>query len=77
MIISLLVGKVQTNSGLQTAEIPGAANIITDFTSGEDVLGIAGLGIGFDDLSISQQEDNTLIAANNSRISDIARNWCG
>ena len=51
---------------IATAEISDAANIITDFTSGEDVLGIAGLGIGFDDLSISQQEDNTLIAVNGS-----------
>jgi hypothetical protein len=53
---------------IATAEIPGAANVITDFTSGEDVLGIAGLGIGFDDLSITQQDDNTLIAANNSEL---------
>ena len=53
---------------IATAEIPEAANIITDFTSGEDVLGIAGLGIGFNDLSISQQEDNTLITANNSEL---------
>ncbi|MEM6402078.1 MAG: Ig-like domain-containing protein, partial [Cyanobacteria bacterium P01_D01_bin.116] len=53
---------------IATAEIPDAANIITDFTSGEDVLGIAGLGIGFDDLSITQQDDNTLIAADNSEL---------
>ena len=51
---------------IATAEIPEAANTITDFTSGEDVLGIAGLGIGFEDLSITQQDDNTLIAANGS-----------
>ena len=51
---------------IATAEIPQAANIITDFTSGEDVIGIAGLGVGFDDLSITQQDDNTLIAANGS-----------
>ncbi|MBE9215025.1 hypothetical protein IQ247_20540 [Plectonema cf. radiosum LEGE 06105] len=51
---------------IATAEIPNSANIITDFTSGEDVLGIAGLGIGFDDLSITQQDNNTLIAANGS-----------
>ncbi|MEM7580192.1 MAG: D-alanyl-D-alanine carboxypeptidase, partial [Cyanobacteria bacterium P01_A01_bin.80] len=51
---------------IATAEIPEAANIITDFISGEDVLGIAGLGIGFDDLTITQQDDNTLIAANGS-----------
>ncbi|MEM7579262.1 MAG: DNRLRE domain-containing protein [Cyanobacteria bacterium P01_A01_bin.80] len=43
-----------------------AVNVITDFTSGEDVLGIAGLGIGFNNLSITQQEDNTLIAVNGS-----------
>jgi hypothetical protein len=53
---------------IATAETPDAANIITDFTTGEDVLGIAGLGIGFDDLSITQQEDNTLISANNSEL---------
>ncbi len=51
---------------IATAEIPSSANIITDFTSGEDVLGIAGLGIGFDGLSISQEDDSTLIAANGS-----------
>ena len=53
---------------IATAETPDAANVITDFTSGEDVLGIAGLGIGFDDLNITQQDDNTLIAANNSEL---------
>ncbi|MBE9215028.1 pre-peptidase C-terminal domain-containing protein [Plectonema cf. radiosum LEGE 06105] len=51
---------------IATAEIPQAANIITDFTLAEDVLGIAGLGIGFDDLSITGQDDNTLIAVNGS-----------
>ena len=53
---------------IATAETPESANIITDFTSGEDALGIAGLGIGFDDLSITQQDDNTLIVANNSEL---------
>ena len=47
---------------LATAEIPDTANTITDFISGEDVIGIGGLGIGFDDLSITQQGDDTLIA---------------
>lgn len=46
---------------LAGAELPEAANIITDFVSGEDVLGIAGLGIGFDDLSITQDGNNALI----------------
>ncbi|UKP00018.1 serine hydrolase [Nostoc sp. UHCC 0870] len=51
---------------IATAEIPDSANIITDFTLGEDVLGIAGLGIGFGNLSITQQEENSLIALNGS-----------
>ncbi|MEM6404811.1 MAG: calcium-binding protein, partial [Cyanobacteria bacterium P01_D01_bin.116] len=38
----------------------------TDFTSGEDVLGIAGLGVSFEDLSITQEDDNTLISVNGS-----------
>ena len=51
---------------IATDEVPEQANTIIDFASGEDVIGIAGLGIGFDDLQISQQEDNTLIAVNGS-----------
>ncbi len=51
---------------IAVAEIPDAANTITDFMSGEDVLGIAALGIGFEDLNITQQENNTLIAVNGS-----------
>ncbi|MGB3641921.1 MAG: hypothetical protein WBA39_30740 [Rivularia sp. (in: cyanobacteria)] len=47
---------------IAVAEIPDAANTISDFTSGEDVLGIAGLGIGFEDLTITQQQGNALIA---------------
>ncbi|MEM8827925.1 MAG: hypothetical protein AAGE96_01040 [Cyanobacteria bacterium P01_G01_bin.19] len=51
---------------IATAEIPDAANIITDFTSGEDVIGIAGLGIGFADLSITELEGDALITASSS-----------
>ena len=53
---------------IATAEIPEAANIITDFTSGDDVLGIAGLGIGFEDLSITQQNGNTLISTGGAEL---------
>ena len=42
--------------------IPESINTITDFAAGEDVIGIAGLGISFADLSLTQQDDNTLIA---------------
>ncbi|MEM8831313.1 MAG: DUF4347 domain-containing protein [Cyanobacteria bacterium P01_G01_bin.19] len=51
---------------IASAEIPDAANIITDFTSGEDVIGIAGLGIDFADLSITAVENDVLISANDS-----------
>ncbi|MEM8827921.1 MAG: TIGR03118 family protein [Cyanobacteria bacterium P01_G01_bin.19] len=51
---------------IASAEIPDAANIITDFTSGEDVIGIAGLGIGFDDLSVTDLEGDALIAGSGS-----------
>ena len=35
-----------------------------DFTSGTDVLGIGGLGIGYNDLSITQDHTSTVIAVN-------------
>lgn len=43
------------------AEIPESSNMITDFINEEDIIGIAGLGIGFSDLSIIQDGDNALI----------------
>ena len=49
-----------------TAEIPEAANTITDFTIDEDVIGIAGLGVSYDDLTITSQENDALISANDS-----------
>ena len=47
---------------IASAEIPEGANIITDFTSDEDVLVIAGLGIGFKDVSITEMEGDALIS---------------
>ena len=49
-----------------TAEIPEAANTITDFTIDEDVIGIAGLGVSYDDISIAPQGNDALISTNNS-----------
>ncbi|MGK7934831.1 MAG: hypothetical protein AB4206_03365 [Xenococcaceae cyanobacterium] len=51
---------------IAVAQIPNSANVITDFDLQEDIIGIAGVGIGFDELNISQQEDNVLIKANGS-----------
>ncbi|MEL6928233.1 MAG: serine hydrolase [Cyanobacteria bacterium J06600_6] len=50
---------------IAAAEPPDTANIITDFTLGEDVIGIAGLGIGFSDVAITQVEADALISVNN------------
>ncbi|MBZ8180643.1 FG-GAP-like repeat-containing protein [Oscillatoria salina] len=47
---------------IANAEIPTSANIITDFTSGEDVIGLGGFpDLTFADLSLIQQESDTLI----------------
>ncbi len=46
---------------IATAELPESANIITDFTSSEDVIGLAGLGIGFEDVTLTQQDSDALI----------------
>lgn len=46
-----------------TAEIPESANIITDFDQLEgDVLGIGGLGIGFDQLTLSDDGGDAIVA---------------
>lgn len=49
---------------IAVAQTPETTNAIADFTNGEDVIGIAGLGIGFEDLTITQQGNNTLITSN-------------
>ena len=51
---------------IATAETPDAANTITDFALGEDILRIAGLGISFEDIDLAKIENNTLISANGS-----------
>ena len=56
---------------IASAAIPESTNIVEDFTSGEDVIGIAGLGIGFDDVSLVRQDDNTLISADNNELATL------
>ena len=53
---------------IANGQFPDALNTITDFTSGEDVIGVAGLSIGFGDLAITEDERGTLISANNSEL---------
>lgn len=64
-------GKGADQFWIASAEIPDAVNIITDFTIDEDVLGIAGLGIGFEDINITRVENNALISINNSDIATL------
>lgn len=53
---------------IATAEIPKSANTITDFTIGEDVLGLAGIGASFGSLTLTQKDSNTLISFNNNEL---------
>ena len=57
-------GKGADEFWIAVAEIPDAANTITDFMAGEDVLGIAGLGADFGQLEISNQQGSAAIALN-------------
>jgi len=47
---------------IANAEAPNAINVITDFTAGEDVLGIGGFpDLDFDRLNLTQEGSNTVI----------------
>ena len=56
---------------ITSAAIPDTANMVDDFTAGEDVIGIAGLGIGFDGVNLVQQDDNTLISAGDDELATL------
>ena len=47
---------------LASATFPESTNAITDFESGVDVIGIAGLVIGFEELSITVSNGDALIS---------------
>lgn len=57
---------------IAVAEIPEAFNTVTDFVSGEDVIGISGLGINFEQLSLVQNGDNARIAFNGNDFAVLA-----
>lgn len=59
-------GEAADQFWIASAEVPDAANIITDFTIGEDLLGIGGLGVGFEEIDITAMENKTLISTNDS-----------
>ena len=68
---------IDGNSGadqfwIANGEYPDAPNTINDFTVEEDVIGIAGLGISYSDLDITQTDAGALISADGNDIAIIA-----
>ena len=57
---------------IANGEIPESPNTINDFTSGEDVIGVAGLGIGYSDLSITQTDAGALISVDGNDLAIVA-----
>jgi hypothetical protein len=52
-------------------EIPESFNTITDFQMGIDVIGIGGLGIGFSDLTLTQDNGDALIATDDQELAKL------
>ncbi len=54
------------------ASLPISKNIVTDFTQGIDVIGIAGIGVSqFSDLALLQQGDDTLVKIGNTELASL------
>ena len=53
---------------IATGEIPQETNTITDFNIGEDVMGIAGSGGDFSNLTFTQQDQDLLVSFNSSNL---------
>lgn len=56
---------------IASAAIPQSTNMVDDFTAGEDIIGIAGLGVGFNEVNLVQQDDNTLISAGDDELATL------
>lgn len=55
-------GKGSDQFWIASNQIPDSANTITDFTIGEDVIGIEGIGANFESLGLTQQDENVVIS---------------
>ena len=53
---------------IANGELPETANIITDFKRGTDLLGMSGLGLSFDDLTLTQRNANTIISVSGEEV---------
>ncbi|WP_048752739.1 cadherin-like domain-containing protein, partial [Crocosphaera watsonii] len=59
---------------IANAEIPESRHIITDFNLEDDLLNIAGLGVGsFSDLTLSNEDGNALIAFDDNELATLLR----
>ncbi|MGL5871980.1 MAG: calcium-binding protein [Xenococcaceae cyanobacterium] len=61
-------GKGSDQFWIASNQIPDSANTVTDFTIGEDVIGIEGIGASFDSLTFTQQDRNVLISFEGSNL---------
>ncbi|MEM8831530.1 MAG: choice-of-anchor I family protein [Cyanobacteria bacterium P01_G01_bin.19] len=57
---------------IANGEVPNSPNTINGFTSSEDVIGIAGLGIGYDDLIITQTDAGALISVDGNDLAIVS-----
>ncbi len=53
---------------ITTAQIPESANIVTDFMNDEDVIGIAGLGISFSDLTFTDNDLGAVVSVDGNEL---------
>jgi hypothetical protein len=53
---------------IASAGIPESVNVVVDFTAEEDVLGLSGLGASFEQLTLMQDGQNTLISLNGNNL---------
>jgi Ca2+-binding RTX toxin-like protein len=53
---------------LANGQLPDSPNTIADFQAGIDVLGINGLGLTFNNLSLTQEGGNTIVFVGNSQL---------
>ena len=62
------------DAGSQQLFVINSANSTIDFDS-EDIIGIAGLGISFEDLNLTQQQGNTLISSGENNLNVLSMQY--
>ena len=61
---NILTGGADSDSfWIATAQLPHNPNTITDFEAGVDVIGVAGLGVAYEDLDLRLEDGNTIVNA--------------